>query len=241
MDLFKKIIDEATTIDLIGPYVLTGLGEPALDPYLVERVAYIRKKSPGAQIQFFTNGINMTPAKLDALYDAGITSIIFSLNAVTQEQHERVMGVKDKFDIVCRNILYAIENCPGIDIHVRAVFSRDDFTMDDVDAFYKRWGHKGKGGHGQCVHEGNWSGGNRTMRTFEPNECCARALGHMYVMHDGRMTTCCFDPTGKQVFGDLNTQTIREVYNGVDYVSFREAHNKNEADKYPQCKECSRI
>jgi len=40
MDLYRKIIDEAATIESIGSLILHGLGEPLLDPNLNERLSY---------------------------------------------------------------------------------------------------------------------------------------------------------------------------------------------------------
>jgi radical SAM protein with 4Fe4S-binding SPASM domain len=113
--------------------------------------------------------------------------------------------------------------------------------MEDVETFLRRWGDIRMDGYGLCVVEGNWTSDTRTVREIRPSEACPRALSQIYVTYDGKATTCCFDPTGKQTFGNLNEQTIREVYNGVDYVTFREDHANNRADKYDICKGCTRI
>lgn len=241
MSLYKKILDEAAGIDLITQVCITGLGEPTLDRFLVDRVKYAREKKPEAIIDVFSNGVYMTPAKFDALKDAGVSSVQISLNAVTGEQHEQIMGLRGKFDKVCEHIDYAIANRGGVNVEVRAVISGDAFTRSDGYDFYDRWGVRGQGGHGALICEGNWAGDNRTMRQFDPKEPCHRALGQIYIMYDGRVTTCCFDPTGTQTFGDLSKQTLREVYSATPYVLFREAHNDGRAEDYAICKGCTRI
>ena len=241
MPLFKKILDEAAGIELITQVCITGLGEPMLDRFIVERVKYAREKKPRAIIDLFTNGVYLTPERFQALRAVGISSVQVSLNAVSGWQHEEIMGLKGQFDLVCANIDYAIANRGGVNVEVRAVMSGDDFTRTDGYEFYERWGERGKGGYGALISEGNWADDNRTMRKFDPNDGCHRALGQIYVLWDGKVTTCCFDPIGKQVFGDLNTQTLREVYSSPDYTAFREAHSNNQADKYKMCAECTRI
>ena len=241
MVLFKKVLDEAASIDLISQVCITGLGEPLLDRFIVDRVRYAREKKPQATIDLFTNGVYLTPERFEALKGAGISSVQVSLNAVNGEQHEQVMGLVSKFDLVCANIDYAISHRNGVNVEVRAVISGDDFTRSDGYDFYDRWGERGKGGHGALICEGNWAEDNRTMRKFDPREACHRALSQVYIMWDGRVSTCCFDPTGKQVFGDLNVQTLREVYSSPDYVTFREVHNQNQADRYDICAKCTRI
>jgi radical SAM protein with 4Fe4S-binding SPASM domain len=124
-------------------------------------------------------------------------------------------------------------------MEVRAVAT--DWSRDDVVAFYGRWGHRDLGGFGQLVLEGNWAGDNPTVRPFNPKDACGRALGQIYVLWDGRVSTCCFDPDGKQVFGDLRVASLRDVYNSPRYVAFREAHYRNQADLYDICRNCTRI
>ena len=241
MDLFKKILDDAATIDHITQVCITGLGEPTLDAKLVEKVRYARVRKPNAFIDIFTNGVYLTPNKFDELVDAGISSVQVSLNAINEAQHFGVMGLRDKFDMVCANIDYAIANRGKVNVEVRAVINGDVFTNTDGHEFYERWGIRGKGGHGMLINEGNWAGDNRTIRKFDPSEACFRALAQIYVMFDGRVSTCCFDPTGKQIFGDLREQTLREVYAGTNYLNFREAHNDGRAEEYAVCKGCTRI
>lgn len=241
MNLYEKIINEAEGIPQVTQVCITGLGEPLLDAKLVERVRYARKKKPSAFIDVFTNGVYLTPKRFEELRDAGLTSIQVSLNAVDEAQHKKIMGLDKKFDLVCENVDYAIKNRQNCGVEVRAVIDRDNFTSSDGHIFYARWGTRGKGGHGMLINEGNWAGDNRTIRKFEPNEACFRALAQIYVTFDGKVTSCCFDPTGKQIFGDLSKQTIKDVYNSAPYVAFREAHDQNKADKYEICRVCTRI
>ena len=241
MSLYKKIIDDASQIERISGLQLTGLGEPLLDPYLEDRVWYARQKMPTRPIGIYTNGVHMHPKRFDTLRRAGLTSVTFSLNAINSAQHEEIMGLKGKFELVCENIDYAIAYRDNVHVEVRAVSNGLQFGYGDMLAFYARWGHREKGGFGQCISEGNWTGDNRTVRSFKPNETCGRALGSIYVLYDGRVSTCCFDPTGKQVFGDLSKENLRDVYNSGPYVSFREDHDNNEADKYDICRNCTRI
>lgn len=241
MNLYRKILDEASGIEAIDQICITGLGEPLLDKHLEDRVRYARARKPKAPIDFFTNGVYLTPARFEALRDAGLSSVQVSLNAVNQVQHEKAMGLRGKFDIICSNIDYAIANRKKCGVEVRAVYSEDQWTMDDVSDFYMRWGHRDHGGHGMLIIEGNWAGDNRTVRSFDPKESCFRALGQIYVTFDGKVTTCCFDPTGKHVWGDLSKQTLREVYAAPAYLAFRQAHNDNQADTYAICKGCTRI
>jgi len=241
MPLFKRIIDDAKTIPQIAEVAFAGLAEPLLDGKLVERIRYTKQSRPDWRLEMYTNGFLMTPAKFEAIKAAGMDICNFSLNAVNAEQHEQQMGVKGKYELVCANADYAIANQGTMHIDVRAVVHSDVFTLQNARDFIKRWGVINLGGHGRLISERNWAGENRTVVAFDPNECCLRALQQISVHRDGRVNLCCLDPRGVYSFGDLKTQTIREIYNGSKYLEFREMHRDNQAAKHPLCKVCSRV
>lgn len=240
-DLYDKIVDEASSIPLISAFIITGLGEPTLDARLPDLVRYARSKLGKRRISVYTNGVYLRPQMFDALRDAGLTSIMVSLNAVRADQHDAVMGLKGKFDQVCQNIDYAIANAGDVRVEVRAVVVESQWTKDDVDRFYDRWGPALADGHGLLIHEGNWAGEFQTVRKFTPNEWCHRSTQTIYVLYDGTVSACCFDPTAKMNFGNLTTQTLRDVYSSPRYVQFRDDHVKDRADVYDICRTCTRI
>jgi radical SAM protein with 4Fe4S-binding SPASM domain len=241
LPLFHKIIDEAATIPQITMVAFAGLAEPLMDPLLIPRITYTKKKRQDWRTEMYTNGVRLTPERFEQLKAAGLDVIVISLNAASAEQHERLMGLKGKYDLVCSHADYAIAHSDSMYIDVRAVATVGEFTLDDARTFVKRWGVIQLGGHGKLVQELNWAGGNRTVSEFDPNSCCQRALEQIAVHRDGRVLLCCYDPLGKYPFGDLKTQTIREVYNSAPYVEFREWHRDNQAAKHPLCKICTRV
>jgi sulfatase maturation enzyme AslB (radical SAM superfamily) len=237
MDLFKKIVDEAATIPHIAIYSMQGLGEPLLDPDIANRIAYIKKKDPNAKTELFTNGVPATPARLIALNNAGLDCIVFSLNAVREDQHEKVMGVKGQFKRVCANIEEAAK-LPRWVVRVHAVEDGKNFTVEDSLTLRKRWGDLCK-----PVGVGNWGADLPfNYSDFKPNERCNRALDGIYVMWNGQVTMCCFDPLGEgAIFGDLNQNTLKQIYASKRYVQFREDHFNDKADRHERCAGCSRI
>ena len=242
MDLYRKIIDDAATIPQINEIAFAGLAEPLMDPYIVERIKYAKHVSPEKRTEMYTNGVRLTPARFDEIKAAGLDVLVFSLNAANAEQHQAIMGLKGKYDLVCEHIEYAIKNKGDMKhIDARAVVTGDTFTFQDGRDFLRRWGVTNLGGYGKLISERNWAGENRTTAEFDPNSCCKRALEQISVHRDGRVNLCCYDPLNKYPFGDLKTQTIREIYNSEGYVEFREWHRDNQAAKHPLCAVCTRV
>lgn len=250
MELFRKIADEAATIPQLSSWAFSALGEPLLDKHLAERVSYTQQLRPGWPTELYTNGVYLTPEKFEALKAAGLNTLSVSLNAVSQEQHEKIMGIKGKFQTVVDNIRYA-QKSGGVNLLVKAVRNDDSFDSDSQMKFYLTWGIKHhpeiKEGIGQVVVERDWAGANRRIDGFDPygtfdeNACCNRAVEQLSILYDGTVTLCCYDPFAKHNLGNLKTQSIREVYNGTWYTQFRQDHFDNKAAKYEICKGCTRV
>jgi hypothetical protein len=241
--LFKKIIDEATTIPVLSTLTITGLGEPLLDKNIVKRIAYARKKLKLLPISLFTNGTKLTPDMSKKLCNAGLTTLYVSLNAANAEKRNLIMGVDDYDKVVdyCRK---AIEiGGDKMKVIVKAVVSKDLMESGERESFIQQWGgDEVLGGNAFIHNEGNWGG--YTLQIRVPHrEACHRAISQIMVLADGRMSLCCFDGEGDVIFGDLNKQTIRECYNSPKALGYREAHMDGNGGrrKLLLCKDCTTI
>lgn len=250
MDLFHKIIDEAAGISRLAEITLTGLGETLLDPHLDERLAYVRSKLPNIKLDLFTNGTRLTVERYQRLKDAGLTILYVSLNAVSHKMRQQVMKLDDYEQV--RAVLHqiiALRNAEGgPQIVVKAVGSKDLMDHGDIEEFVEEWGgmcdtvnpRTGRVGHAMVHLEGNWAGVMYPMR-IAPEKACGRALNEIMVLSDGRVSLCCFDSEGEVIFGDLNTQTIREVFAGEKAVSYRLAHSEGRRQELKLCATCTAI
>lgn len=245
MDLYKKIIDEAATISRVTHLTITGLGETLLDRHLEERIAYAKDKfRPGTMIDVYTNGSYLTLERGLRLVDAGVEVIYVSLNAVTAEKRKAVMRIDD-FDKVVANTHALIDELKARDsktrVVVKAVVSKDLMEAGDTDLFLKEWGGPwDRGGNAYLHQEGNWAGVQWDMRV-KMNKPCGRALDEFMVLSDGRVSACCFDGFGTKILGDLNTQSMREVYAGSVALEFRQLHNDGRRQEIPICFNCTGI
>lgn len=246
MDLFHKIIDEAATIPQINHVTFTGLGETLLDRHLNDRTVYARKKMPhGTLIDIFTNGNILTLERGLRLFDAGLSVMYVSLNAATADKRKAVMGLDD-FDKVVAETHKLIDELKRQGrperVIVKAVVSKDLMEVGDIDVMMKEWGGDHTTGGNLFLHqEGSWGDGVVWKPRIPLTKACGRALGQIMVLSDGRVSACCFDGFGSMIFGDLNKQTIREVYGDPKFVEFREDHDSGQRQKYSLCKDCTGI
>lgn len=50
---------------------------------------------------------------------------------------------------------------------------------------------------------------------------CRHPFLYTMILYDGRTTFCCIDFNGKMISGDLNLQSLHEIWNGFIYKNFR--------------------
>jgi hypothetical protein len=230
MELFRKIIDDAATVPVIDHITLNGLGEPLLDKRLADRVAYIRKDMSGIEVDFYTNGHGLSKELCDRLKAVNISRIFISLNAVREKTREEIMGLDD-YDHVVSMARYL--QSIGVPIMVLTTINKDLMEQSDINRFRAEWGNVA------MPHmEGNWAGDLYNPRIVQ-HDCCERAIGSFMVLWDGRVALCCQDGEGEVIFGDLNKQTIREVYNSPEYVRYREFHHDGKRAQLKLCNVCT--
>jgi hypothetical protein len=64
---------------------------------------------------------------------------------------------------------------------------------------------------------------------------CYSPWTSMSVLWDGRVVTCCMDSNGVQVLGDLNSQSVQEVWNGPALSGLRNSFRKLDYSTFPVC------
>ncbi len=75
-EVFKRCIDELSSIRFSGRVAFFVNNEPLLDEKIAERVAYARTKLPEAFLQISTNGIRLDSAIANDLFIAGLDEMI---------------------------------------------------------------------------------------------------------------------------------------------------------------------
>lgn len=232
--LFEKIVVDAADIPFISELSFQGLGEPTLDRKIVDRIKFAKDVKRGWMTTMFTNGHTLTADLAARLERAGLNKLYVSINASTPTGRKAVMKLDD-YDKVVEATRAAMENSKYMRVVPKGVVGMDIFAGQEVDDFKRFWGETA------FLHlEGNWAGATYDIR--RPKEVsCRRALTQIMVLWDGRVSLCCFDGEGEVIFGDLNKQTIREVYNSPEASRYREAHATGDRTGLKLCGNCTEI
>lgn len=150
--LFRRIFDDLAATDCRFDHViLQWMGDPSLHPDLPELVgiAAARLQGRAQYLRVDTNGVQLDPARIDALIDAWLPSralpllIVFSLDAVSRSTYARVKGV-DALARVQRNIRHLVDRraqLPGDDVrlNLQLQFVLQQDNAHEVGAFVRYW------------------------------------------------------------------------------------------------------
>ena len=99
--LFKKIVDEWKSLGGSRIDLTHTVGDPLIDPGLVEKINYAILQAGIKKVSFTTNGILLNKNdNYRRLIDAGVNEIYISTEGTNREMYEKVYGVKHYDDML---------------------------------------------------------------------------------------------------------------------------------------------
>jgi hypothetical protein len=218
-ELFRKIADECAALG-ITHVRMHNYGEAFLDRYLTEKVRYAKEKGI-REVGMISNGSLITEKVARAMIEAGLDAINISIDAGGKDVFERTrIGLS--YDKVIANVERLVRirgelgrRRPKLILS----FVRQNDSVDE-QAFIEHWCTVADKIHITELH--NWAG--TLNRESDVNYPCYRPWLTFTVLWDGRVSLCCADFDGTTILGDLNTQTIEDVWNGEAYRAVRHEH-----------------
>ncbi len=122
----KMMIDDLLDLGC-RQFCLTG-GEPLIRPDLIEVIKYISSKE--ARIGLITNGLLLSPSRLQSLVDAGVNSLGISVDG-DRETHNMIRCCPDAYDRAMAAIKLA-SSVPGLKVAAVTAVSR--MNLDRLEA-----------------------------------------------------------------------------------------------------------
>lgn len=229
-ELFEKILAEANNLG-IGMVLLFLNGEPFIFNRFFDWLQRLRDCEMKTHI--FTNGVALSEEKAKQLvsYSDIIELVCFSVPGYNGASHREIMGLNHSK--VLENIRQFLSINNG---QINCYASMPDINGPIYqDAWKKYW--KAIGLRPQVNPNFNW-GGRVGKDKAGYTSYCGR-LYHMTVLWDGRVSLCCMDGHGEVILGDLNTQTILEVYNSELAKHYRKLHKEGKQRELKLCDVCN--
>lgn len=250
LELMKKVVNDLGEFpDKIKMLRLAAVGEPLLHPDFVEMARYVKEKHVADFVETVTNGSKLNPELNQALADSGIDRIRISIEETTAEGYYEMSGVKIDFEQFVANIRDLHNRCAGkCEVYIKTVDAAtntkekeeqfyhlfedccDRIWIDHVIPIWPGWEDLEKnidlqmeGLHGQKV---------------QPVQVCPFPFYTLVVNPDGAVTVCCGDWKRKLVVGDVEKQSLKEIWNGELLRTFWGDLLSGGKGKYEMCQKC---
>lgn len=236
MELYKKIIDEATSKGLYA-LKLMYRGESLLHPNIVEMVKYAKDKGV-LEVMINSNCTLLTEEKAKGFIDAGLDKLICSVDGYEKETYEKIRRGA-KFEVVLENIqrMQRLKKELGKDkpkLRVQMVDSPANHHQ--IDGYIHFWGRIADEVGIEDMND--WTDKKLTHVVASKEFKCPMPWQRLIVHFNGKVSICCGNIYGKLIAGDLNTQTVEEVWNGEVMQKLRKLIKEGKSHCVHICSEC---
>lgn len=252
-DLFRKIASECARENDLLAFVPMSKNEPLLDRKLENRIHEFKTvAAPHQYVEIVTNGSALTPSRYKKLVASGLDMISISLNATTEEMYQKV-----KQGLSWRQVMRNLDAISETDTSKVNIFLRYIQQVDNAKGFLRFWWYwKKKGFNIVSFDINNRSGTVKNYEGLIPNrkllsKHLLKAVGRLYhglcpqvfsvahIMQDGDMPMCSNDWHNREILGNVNANTIREIFNSPRMQEIRELMRRGRYDAIAPCRDCS--
>ncbi len=242
LELFDKLAQEISR-HAPAEVRLHKDGEPLKNPQIFELIDRIKTVAPSTLLNMDTNALLLDEEKAEKILDSKLDILLFSVNAATAQTYKKVRG-STRFDQVIANIerFLAMRKERGYvwpRVKVQLIVMAD--TKDEIGLFKEQWG----------PHEVdvllipaiNW-GGHRPdvqslMRLPERRYPCTFLWNSFSINWDGKVSFCNVDFDHLGIIGDVNQQTIEEIWKSPEFERYRGLHKAGRWGEIGLCRDCN--
>ncbi len=238
--LYKKVIDDIESIEDYHPIVALHVnGEPLLHKKLVDMVTYASKRK--LYVLIHTNGVLLDEEKGRQLVQAGISEISFSFEGEDPEFYEK-MRLKSNYEQVKKNIqkFLAIKESTKVVIEVLK-FRGVNKNLEISEKFKKKF----EGAEFSSFYASDWRGtlnlpelSEREIRHEKPS-ICGDMRNVLVLSWEGKVQSCCIDYNSQMIIGDINKQTLLEVWHGDKRLELLKIMGEGRHNELKLCSTCS--
>ena len=236
-DLYKRLVDEASSL---GVYAikLTWLGEPLMNPKIIDMVKYAKDKGI-EDVIMNTNAVLLNEGMSRGLIKAGIDRIFFSFDSPEKESYEKIR-VGANYDEVLKNIIaFHGVRCelnslnPVMRVSMVILPGNKSLLENFKSMFSKIVDIVAYGGF--IDHDKDYG---FLKKRQDIRFACASLWQRMLIRADGEIAVCCHDHNAIFGIGNMEHTTIAEAWNSRRYNELRKQHQNFEWHEIDFCSRC---
>lgn len=236
-DLYKNILDEADNIG-VGALTLASRGEPTLHKNFKEMIEYATSKKNIFELKTNTNASFLTEEICHSLLGCNVNQIVISADHYIKEEYEK-RRLGSNYEKILKNVdmLYNIreKNYKNSITEIRISGIDNDRNLDRKK-FHEFWIKR-------CDHvvagypTEKWDTYNNAIdnKIVDP---CENLWDRMYIWFDGKVNPCDADYKSLLSFGNVNENSIKDVWSNNTIMKLRKDHLENNRKKHNPCDKC---
>jgi glycosyltransferase involved in cell wall biosynthesis len=240
LEMINKVLDDIkswpTPLEEIVP---VNFGEVFLLDNWFEILTLIASKLPGTKIALPTNGSKLGEKEVAQLCTIGTLKWLnFSVNGFFKETYESFMHLSaDTVDKIKQVIIKVRAARPDITTCVSMVFDTRFQTEMERDLFVKFWQQYA---HIVSINPAAYCNSPLGAPVIPVKTACRSVFDGLTVLYDGKVVTgCCFDSSGMLEVGDIEKETLLQIWRGEKIKRLWHLHNEGMRQDIELCGKCS--
>jgi MoaA/NifB/PqqE/SkfB family radical SAM enzyme len=251
--LFKKIIKDLKSFpQKVKRLYLYHEGEPLLNPWLPEMVAYAKKADVAESIQVTTNGTFLTQEMSRKLMKSGLDLIRISVDHINDNGYRKITKTFGNYELIRRNVemLFEERERSGSHLQVHPKIIDTGLTTEELEKFRDDFlpisdhlniqqltgrPHSSLFDFTLDTHPTQGSEG----APLKPGRLvCAHPFYVMLVKYSGLVSACSEDWTWEAIIGDVRKENMIDIWNGERLRQIRLMQLRGNCKQIPFCSEC---
>ena len=243
-NIFARIINEIAEVDKAVRVWMVFFGEALLlkrrKPSIFDMVAYAKGKGL-TDVVMNSNANLLDESASRGLITAGLDALYIGLDAFTPETYNRVR-VGGNYEQTVQNVIRLMDlkktlHASKPDVFVQ--FVEMDINRQEKDDFIAFWNRQGA--QVKIRPKVSWAGSVEAPNLILGNEDrwpCYWAMQTMSITDTGKVVTCAVDLDARHIAGDINQNSLRDVWN-YGLKKLRRLHLEKRFEELPEnCRNC---
>lgn len=229
--LYRKVIDDIAALGGCKSLCLWFDGEPLIHPDIGEMLKLGRTVTQ--RLTLTTNASLLTEDRAQEIIDAEVDYVKVSIYGISQKAHERTTGNKnEKFSVDhIRNNVFRLRTMRDEQNKNGHIFAANMLTRDEWQEFVDRY--KDVADEVVPINLVSWGSDLISVSVVTGQiKACPHPFYTLVVRANGEVVPCAVAWSRDLIIGDVNKETLSEIWNGDKMKSLREMHLAGEGMKF---------
>jgi MoaA/NifB/PqqE/SkfB family radical SAM enzyme len=250
--LYRKIINDLRQFE--RPVKVIHLyidGEPLLNPRFPDMISYAKQSGCVEKVDFTTNASQLSPELNRRIIEAGADQINISIYGMNVKQYLNFTKYDVDFEALVANIRHLYEHRRNCKVIIK--INGDLISKDDEEKFLETFEPIADGVNIEHVMS-CWPEFNLEQKGLQANtdfgiygqpikevSVCPYVFFSFAIHPDGMASACFLDWSRKLIVGDVKTESVRDIWNGMDLRYHRLLMLLDERKSHPVCGNCDQL